>query len=189
MKQLFSFLIISLLGKGLAAQDSLTVEQAVAYALKNNFDILLSRNDSAIAAINYDYRNAAFLPRLNASGTFLSNTNNQKQTLADGSERERNDIRSKNLNAALNLNWTVFDGMRMFLLRDQLGVAVTQGNLVVKSAVINTVANVITTYYDIVRQRQQLQNSEEQMALAADRLRLAQYKFDIGLQNISHCCY
>ncbi|RYF85529.1 MAG: TolC family protein, partial [Chitinophagaceae bacterium] len=47
--------------------------------------------------------------------------------------------------------------------------------------VINTVANVITTYYDIVRQQQQLRNVEEQMQLSADRLRLAQYRFDIGV--------
>ena len=180
MKRIFSLLVISLVGKGMVAQDSLTVEQAVAYALQNNYDILLSRNDSAVAAINYEYRNAALLPRLNASGTYLINNNNQRQTLADGTERDRKGIRSNNLNAAVNLNWTVFDGFRMFLLRDQLDLAVEQGNLVVKTAVINTVANVITTYFDIVRQQQQLANVREQMELAADRLRLAQYRFDIG---------
>jgi outer membrane protein len=181
MKRFFSLLVISIIGKEVIAQDSLTVEQAVAYALQNNYDILLSRNDSAVAAINYDYRNAALLPRLNATGTYLSNNNNQQQTLADGSKRERNGIRSNNLNAAINLNWTVFDGFRMFLLRDQLDIAVEQGNLVVKTAVINTVAGVISTYYDIVRQQQQLRNVEEQMQLASDRLRLAQYRFDIGV--------
>ncbi len=162
------------------AQDSLTVEDAVGYALRNNYDILLARQDSAIAAINYSYRNAAFLPRVNATGSLVSSTNNQKQTLADGSDRERNGIRQNNLNSAVNLNWTVFDGFRMFLLRDQLDIAVSQGNLVIKSALINTVATVITTYFDIVRQKQQLRNVEEQLQLAADRLRLAQYKFDIG---------
>jgi outer membrane protein TolC len=181
MKRFLSVLLIALVGKVTTAQDSLTVEQAVAYALQNNYDILLSRNDSAIAAINYQYRNAAFLPRLNATGTYLINNNNQEQTLADGSERKRNGIRSNNLNAAINLNWTVFDGFRMFLLRDQLDIAVEQGNLIVKTAVINTVANVVTTYYDIVRQQQQLRNVEEQMLLASDRLRLAQYRFDIGV--------
>lgn len=181
MKRLFFLLAVSVLGKGAFAQDSLTVEQAVAFALQNNYDILLSRNDSAIAAINYEYRNAAFLPRLNASATYLTNNNNQKQTLADGSERERNGIVSKNLTAAVNLNWTIFDGFRMFLLRDQLDLAVEQGNLIVKTAVINSVASVISTYYDLVRQQQQLRNVEEQMQLAADRLRLAQYRFDIGV--------
>lgn len=181
MKRFLSVLLLALAGKATVAQDSLTVEQAVAYALQNNYDILLSRNDSAIAAINYQYRNAAFLPRVNATGTYIKNNNNQEQTLADGSKRERNGILTNNLNAAINLNWTVFDGFRMFLVRDQLDIAVEQGNLVVKTAIINTVAGVINTYYDIVRQQQQLRNVEEQMLLASDRLRLAQYRFDIGV--------
>lgn len=163
-----------------AAQDSLTVEEAVAYALRNNYDILLARQDSSVAAINYNYRNAAFFPRINATGSAVFSSNNQRIQLADGTERVRNGIRQNNLSGAINLNWTIFDGMRMFLLRDQLNIAVNQGALVIQSAVVNTVAAVITTYYDIVRQKQQLRNVEEQLLLASDRLRLAQYKFDIG---------
>jgi len=181
MTRVFCLLVILFFSKGSFSQDSLTVEQAVAYALRNNYNIMLARNDSAIAAINYDLRSGVFLPNLNASGTYLVNNNNQKQTLADGSERDRKGIRSNNLNASLNLSWTVFDGFRMFLLRDQLDIAVTRGNLVVKNAVINTVADVINTYFDIVRQQQQLKNIEEQMQFASERLRLAQYKFDIGV--------
>jgi outer membrane protein TolC len=181
MKRLFILFIGCFLGTALFAQDSLTVEQAVAYSLQNNYDILLSRNDSAIAAINYEYRNAAFLPRLNANGNLLFNNNAQRQTLADGSVKDRTGIRSNNLNAAVNLNWTVFDGFRMFILRDGLNVSIRQGSLTIKNAVVNSVANVINTYYDIVRQKQQLKNVEEQMVFAADRLRLAQYKFDIGV--------
>lgn len=182
MKKGFVFLLLIFLtlSRTFAQIDSLTVEEAVAYALRNNYDIALARQDSAVAAINYNYRNAAFLPRLNASGTVLFSNNNQKQTLADGSERNRTGIKATNLTNALNLNWTVFDGFRMFLLRDQIDIALAQGSLVIKSAVVNTVASVINTYYDIVRQGQQLRNVEEQLGLAADRLRLAQYKFDVG---------
>ena len=163
-----------------SAQDSLTVEEAVAYALRNNYDILLARQDSSVAAINYDYRNAAFYPQINATGSTLFSSNNQKIQLADGTERVRNGIKQDNLAGSINLNWTLFDGFRMFLLRDQLNVAINQGALVIKSTVVNTISVVITTYYDIVRQKQQLRNVEEQLQLAADRLRLAQYRFDVG---------
>src|SRR6188508_2566502 len=51
----------------LQAQKLLTLEDAVSIALKNNYDIQLSKNDSAIAALDYSYRNWLFAPRLNAS--------------------------------------------------------------------------------------------------------------------------
>ncbi len=163
------------------AQDSLTVEQAVAYTLQNSYDILLAKNDSLVAAINYSYRNAAFLPTVNSTGNLLYNNNNQRQTLADGSVKERTGITSTNLANAVSLNLTVFDGFRMFIQRSGLDIALRQGSFTIKNAVVNTVATVINTYYDIVRQGQQLANIQEQIALAADRLRLAQYKFDIGV--------
>ena len=174
------FISLALAATG-RAQDTLTLETAVATALRNNYEILLSKNDSAIAAINYEYRNAAFYPRLNASGTVLFNRNKTNQKLADGTERNSSGIRTTNFSSAINLNWTIFDGFRMFVLRDQLDQDVKIGNLLIKNQVITTVADVVKTYFDIVRQRQQLANIREQMAFSEDRLKLAQYRLDIGV--------
>ena len=44
------------------AQRILTLDEAISNTLQKNYDIILSKNDSAIAAIDYSYRNAAFLP-------------------------------------------------------------------------------------------------------------------------------
>lgn len=163
-----------------SAQRMLTLEEAIATALKHNYDIQLSKNDSAIAALDYSYRNAAFLPRLNATAGTAWNNNNQRQTLADGSKREQNGIKSSNINAALNLNWTLFDGLKMFVTRDKAEELIKLGELTIKNQVINTVALVINTYYDIVRQKQQLKATEEQMSLSLERVKVAQYKLDIG---------
>lgn len=163
------------------AQRLLSLEEAIATALQNNYDILLSRNDSAVAALDYSYRNSVFLPRLNATASPTWNANNQRQTLADGTKREQNNIKSNNINAALNLNWTVFDGLKMFATRDKAAEFIRLGELGIKNQVINTIAIVINTYYDIVRQKQQLRATEEQMALSQERVRLAQYKLDIGV--------
>lgn len=163
-----------------SAQRMLTLEEAIATALKHNYDIQLSKNDSAIAALDYSYRNAAFLPRLNATAGTTWNSNNQRQTLADGTKREQNGIKSSNINAALNLNWTLFDGLKMFVTRDKAEELIKLGELGIKNQVINTVAVVITTYYDIVRQKQQLNATEEQMSLSLERVKVAQYKLDIG---------
>jgi outer membrane protein len=175
------FAFFSCFGFSVSGQDTLTVEEAIATALNNNYDILLSKEDSASVAITNQYRNAVFLPTLNASTGLIYNINNQTQRFTDGSEKKRSGIKTNNLNAALNLNWTLFDGFRMFILRDRLDVATIQGNYTIRNQVINTVAEVINKYYDIVRQKQLLRSIEELMTFSADRLRLAQYKLDIGV--------
>lgn len=179
-KKLVFFFLLGITLSG-SAQRQLTLEEAIATALKNNFDIQLSRNDSAVAALDYSYRNAVFLPRLNATAGTNWNNNNQKQTLADGTKREQKGVKSSNINAALNLNWTLFDGLKMFATRDKAEEFIKLGELGIKNQVTNSVASVITTYYNIVRQKQLLIAIEEQIELSQERVKLAQYKLDIGV--------
>ena len=180
MKKNFVFVLCLVIGNFVRAQQPLTIEQAIATSLANNYDILLSRNDSVLAALNYAYANYAFYPRLNANAGYNLTNNDSKQVLADQSKRERNGIKSNSLTASVNLNWTLFDGLKMFATKRRLGQLVDLGELQVKNQVIATVGDVMRTYYDLVRQQQQLKAIEETMQLSDERLKLAQYKFDIG---------
>ena len=163
------------------SQQKLSVEEAVAAAIENNYDIQLLRNDSVVAALNNSYAYAALLPRLNATTGLIFNNNNTRQRLADGSERKQGGIRSNNIAASVNLNWTVFDGFKMFATRDKLAELVRVGELNIKNQLVNTVSDVIKTYYSIVRQKQQLVAIEEQMSLNDERVTQAQKKLSVGL--------
>ena len=164
-----------------AAQKMLTVEEAIAAALKNNYDIQLVKNDSTSFALDNAYAKAAFLPRINAGTGLVFNNNNQKQRLADGTVKQSNGIRSDNITAAVSLNWTVFDGFKMFAARDKLAEFVKLGQLNIKSQVVNTIAAIISNYYNIVKQKQQLKAIEEQMGINEERIKLAEKKFSVGL--------
>ena len=172
---------LSLAVCSLKAQRLLTLEEAIATALQSNYDIMLAKNDSAVAALDYSYRNAVFLPRLNGNVGTVWNNNDTKQILFDGSVRERDNLKSNNLNANLALNWTLFDGLKMFATKDKAAELIKLGELGIKDQVINTVALVINTYYDIVRQKQQLRAVEEQMSISQTRVDLSQRKLDIGV--------
>jgi len=169
-----------LLTNSLKAQKLLTLEEAIATALQYNYDIILSRNDSAVAALDYSYRNAVFLPRLNGNVGATWNKNNQKQDFANGTKRE-GDVKTNNLVGTLTMNWTLFDGGKMFVTRDRAEELIRLGELGIKDQVINTVAIVINTYYDIVRQKQQLKAVEETMSISQTRVDLSQRKLDIGV--------
>ncbi|HET6769410.1 MAG TPA: TolC family protein [Chitinophagaceae bacterium] len=162
------------------AQKLLTLEEAIATALRYNYDISLSRNDSAIAALDYSYRNAVFLPRINGNVGATWNKNNQKQDFANGTKREGN-VKTNNMVGSVSLNWILFDGGKMFVTRDKAEELIRLGELGIKDQVINTVAIVVNTYYDIVRQKQQLKAVEEQMSISQTRVDLSQRKLDIGV--------
>jgi outer membrane protein TolC len=165
----------------------LTLEEAIATALQNNYNILLAKNDSTSAAIDNSYKNAAFIPRLNGNIGTVWNFNDQKQILSDNSKRESKGLRSNNITAQLALNWTLFDGLKMFATRDKVEEYVKLGELGIKNQIVNTVASIITNYSNIVRQKQQLKAIEEQMSLNQERVKLAQYKLTLAWAQSLMC--
>jgi outer membrane protein TolC len=163
------------------AQKILTAEEAIATTLKNNYDIELLRNDSASYALDNSYAKAAFLPRLNATTGLVFNNNDQKQRFSDGSTKARNGIRSNNLSGAVQLNWTLFDGYKMFATKDKLGEFVKLGELNIKNQMVTSVAAVLINYYNIVHQKQQLKAVNELMSINEERVKLADKKLSVGL--------
>jgi outer membrane protein len=180
MKRICFLVAILFINQILKAQDTILVEQAIATALQNSYDIKIARNDSIIAAVNFAYRDFALLPTLNGSGTLLFNNNAQSQTYSGDIVKSRTGIQTNNANYGVNANWVLFNGFRMFISRSRIAELLELGSLTAKSQVVNTISDVIKTYYDIVRQKQQLRNIEEQLTLLADQLKLAQYKYDLG---------
>ncbi len=163
------------------AQQMLSVEEAVAVAMENNYEIRLLKNDSSVFALYNNYAYAAFLPRLNASSAILFNNINQKQKLADNTERKRNGIKSNNENASINLNWTLFNGFGMSITRKKLGEMVKLGEINIRNQLLITVSDVIIHYYNIVSQKQQLRAIEELMTLNEERVSQSEKRLSVGL--------
>lgn len=165
----------------LFAQKILTVEEAIATVLKNNYDIELLRNDSASYALDKSYAKAALMPRINSTTGLVFNNNDQLQKFTDGTKRQRNGIRSNNLAGSVQLNWTIFNGLKMVTTRVKLNEFVKLGDLAIKNQMITSVASLLVNYYNIVHQKQQLKAVEEQMSINEERVKLSEKKLSVGL--------
>jgi len=165
----------------LFAQKILTVEEAIAIVLKNNYDIELLRNDSASYALDKSYAKAALMPRINSTTGLVFNNNDQLQKFTDGTKRQRNGIRSNNLAGSVQLNWTIFNGLKMVTTRVKLNEFVKLGDLAIKNQMITSVASLLVNYYNIVHQKQQLKAVEEQMSINEERVKLSEKKLSVGL--------
>ena len=178
----FLFLIVSLgLSVSLQAQTILTLEEAIGKALENNLEIRIARNDSVVAAIDKQYRNAGLLPNLNGNLGQVFNNNDQYQKFTDGTVRERNDVKSSNLSGNIAMSWTLFDGGRMFATRARLDELFAQGEWSIRNQINNTIAEVIGAYYTIVQLKQQSKALDAQLLVFEEREKLARNKLDIGV--------
>ncbi len=177
---LFLAVVLLLTAWPVMAQDSLSVEQAIEIALKNNFDILLANNDAEIAARNNTIGNAGMLPRINGTVADNYTLNNLNQQFTNGTEVVRNGVTGNAISAGVALNWTLFDGLRMFATKGKLKRLAEIGQLQFKDEVQTAVANVVNTYYDVVRSQQQLRALDSAISISQERVKLADVKFQIG---------
>ena len=164
------------------AQQVLTPEEAVSIALKNNYDILVSRNDAKIDSVNNTPGNAGMLPNIAVTGSDnYSPTVNIDQQPSSGPLISSSNAKTNTLNAGINLNWTLFDGGKMFVTKNKLNQIQALGELQFKDQVLQTVYNIVLAYYDVVRQKQQLTSINKVISYNLDRVKITQTMFDAGL--------
>ena len=127
MQRLFQYIILLFLIQWSANAQTLTLEQAIQLALENNYDIKIAKNNLKIDERNNTIGNAGMLPVINANINNNNTLNTINLTQADGNERELEGVRNFNLNYGVGLDWTIFDGFRMFARKEQLKTLEEQG--------------------------------------------------------------
>lgn len=162
------------------AQEVLTLEDAVKVALENNYEIKISKNDLRIDQSNVAYGNAGMLPKLTANVVDNNNVQNTSQTRIDGTVNELDNAKNNNLTYGVGLDWTIFDGFKMFAKLDQFKTLQKLGEAELKLTIITKISNVNATYYDLVQQQQQLAALDSSIVISNQRVALAQNRYTIG---------
>ena len=162
------------------AQETLSLEEAVKIALENNYDIKLSNNAVEIAKNDVSRGLSAMYPVVTGNFSTNNTISNTKQTLSSGQVQERDGAKNSSTAYGPVLNWRVFDGFEMFARYDQLKEfhKLDESNL--KLTIQNTVADVVTSYYDLVQQQQQIKASRTALEISRIRLRNSQSRYQIG---------
>ncbi len=149
-------------------------------ALENNYEIKIARNTSEIAAFQNEAANANFLPVIDGNASTLNSINNVNQELSSNQTIKRDGARSSNLNASVNLTYTLFDGLKMFATKKKTTYQEELSELQLKNQIQLTVAEITLAYYGLVQQQQQLKAIEEAISISEERVKIAEKKFNIG---------
>jgi outer membrane protein TolC len=172
---LFLFCIVKI-----NAQEVLTIEDAMKIALQNNFDIKIASNNLDINKVNATTGNAGMLPRVTATLVDTNSIQNSSQTRQDGTTTSLDNAKNNSLNYGIGLDWTIFDGFKMFARLDQLKELQKLGEAELKRTMILKISAVNAVYFDLVQQQQQLAALDTTIVISNQRLILAQNRFAIG---------
>lgn len=172
--------ILFLFSFQLDAQEILKLEDAVKIALENNYEIKIAKNNLKIDETNSTSGNAGMLPTISANVVNNNSILNTTQVQSNGEERNLDNARNLSLTYGVGLDWTIFDGMRMFARREQLKVLQKQGEAELKLAILTKVSDVYTTYFDLVQQQQQIKALDTAIVISNQRLTTAQNRYSIG---------
>lgn len=166
-------------------------EEAMVLALEENFGIQVARNQVDIAANNSSILNSGYLPQLSANAG--ANYNRDDSTIEfpgqfqdDGTPRpdlELNQAEAQRYNTALQLNYTLFDGLGRFYNYKSLKETYQLTELQARETIENTMLQVLSVYFEIARLTENQNVLEEALRISSERVKRAQYGFEYGQEN------
>jgi len=170
----------------LRAQDTtqydplLSLHDAIDIAMDQNYDIRVAAVSLQQAKANNTIGNAGMLPTVSAVGSFSRSLTDAKIELASGGVQNRNNAHYQAAGASAQLDWILFDGLRMFVNKKRLNELEDIGNVTLKRQVQTTLSQVIMAYTGVVYEKQQLIALDTAMSLAMVRMNIAKKNFEVG---------
>jgi len=169
--------LIPLLCTSVRAQTGLSLSDAIQQGLANNYQIRLAKADEAVARNNDDLALTGKRPTISLGISpgisYRSNTNpasivSQSSTL------------SYSVAPTANLSWTIFNGGRIEITKEQLSelANLSAGQLQVQ--VETSIANIINAYYNAVVAQKQIEVLKRVLDLSRDRITYQEVRSEFG---------
>ncbi|WP_297088725.1 TolC family protein [uncultured Draconibacterium sp.] len=167
IKILVLLMVVSVVAQ---AQQSLTLTDAIAKALENNYNIIIARENQKIAEIQNNWGTAGRYPYIN-----LSLGDNNSYRAVDG-----DNTTTISLTGGASVSWTIFDGFSVSISKARLEELenLTKNNTAVM--VESTIQSIILAYYDVLLQKEKLATYNEVMQLSEDRFERTEQQKEYG---------
>jgi len=162
------------------AQQKFTLEQAISTALENNHGIAIARNQAEQADNIARPGNAGMLPTLSLNGSGSYSKNNTAIELATGQNIDQAGAQSLAANAALQLDYVLFNGLANINTLRQFKALSSMADLGLRLTIENTLLLVTANYYEVARLSEIKRVNEEAITISKDRYNRALLRTDLG---------
>ncbi len=184
MKKWLLVLLIVAAVSQVNAQQKLTLDNAIAIALKNSYDVELVRNQLAISNINNNPGVAGALPTVNLNASDNEQIISINQKFPDANRNtQRNNVGSNILQVGVTGSMLLYNGNRIVTTQKRLAQLELLNKNVLNAQLQNTMALVSVRYYEIVRQQELLKTIQKSIAVFQKRLDVLEARKEAGLAN------
>ncbi|MBK7215464.1 MAG: TolC family protein [Bacteroidales bacterium] len=164
-------------------QTLLTLKAAIDTTLRNSFDIRIAANNVNISKINNNAGVAGALPTVSASIADNQSLTNVNQELNSGTEIKKSNAAANSLTSSVTAGMLLFNGFKVMATRERLDLLQKQSEVLLNSEIQNSIAAVMTAYFDIVRQQQYLKIIRATLDVSKNKLDIIKRKKDVGMAN------
>ena len=165
--------------------DSLriTLDEAIAIALKNTYEIQIAKNNVEANTILNNYGIAGGLPVIAATLSNTEQVTDVNQKLNTGVEISRKGAVGNNTQAGVSAGILLYNGNRVVSTKKRLAELQYQSVELLNSQIQNTIADVMTSYYDVVRQLSYVNTLITSIAASQQRLDILEVRKAAGMAN------
>lgn len=158
------------------AQQVLTIEDAIQLGLENNFSIRIARNNAQIAENNRGLGTAGFLPNLDVAGNaqYLDSKQETNSPFSFGNSQ------TESWNGQISLNWTLFDGFRMFVDKSRFNQLAELGEAQARNVIESSIVGILAAFFNLVQQEQLLEVAQSTLEISEARLNKERVRRDVG---------
>lgn len=164
-------------------QNVLQKESLIQLVLERNLGIKLVRNNSKIAANEDNIGNAGYLPRISMFSERDWTFNSARQQFLGGQTLEIDNARNLSLTAAAQLEWTIFDGFKMFATDKKLTELSHLAKLDLQAEVEMKVYEASMAFYNMLMLQEMETIYLQSIAFTLDRLTHFQNLLDAGTSS------
>ena len=168
-------------------KKSLTLEEAIAIAIEENFGVNLARKDVAIASHNNTLGNAGLLPTVSINGSYIRNVNNVDYTISNFNnpafgniEISDNNIGSSVFSTEVYASYPIVQGGKGRNLLKRLNFLQHIGDQELKLAIEQTIVDVTTAYFNVSRKYNLMRIAEEGTSISKQRYAHSKDAYSIG---------
>ena len=161
------------------SQGYLTLREAIATGLENNYSIRIAENEQEMAENLNSLGEAGLLPTVDANaGRSWSSQNVEQQFRNESDPLIRRGAKSNSANSSIAAGYLL--NLGSYYTFQRLGTLSQVSELEAKVIIENTIANITTAYYRVVLEQQRYEVLQNTLGFSEERLRISKDRYELG---------